>query len=628
MKNTLATNTRKVIVLTLKVLITLLILLSTLTTSNEINYVHNPNNPFLRDHHDSIPCKICLSGAKKVQELARKRVGLGELKKVATEICVLAVKLEKEVCEGAVNLYAESLIDGLITRYVSPAYICTELKICQPHYRLANHTEFAENLLKEERIYHKDSEIESSLKRISHVSDIHLDLNYTEGVNGDCNEPLCCRNNKMNENLNEYSVKNEIMGKFLGLFSEKTDQDISKNNLSGKYGYLGKCDLPLTTLDSLFEDLFSKDPEIVFLTGDNVAHDTWKTTLTDALAATKAIVNTVLKHKTSNALVYPTLGNHESGVVDNIDFRNATFLHDFTEKYAAIYSPLLEHDSAALKSFSTNGYYSSKYKDSDIRIISLNSYNCDALNFYLLKNSTDPGNQFVWLENELRNAEKSNEVVYIIGHIPPGNDAYLSECSLVYKALIDRFSHIIKAQMFGHSHDDELRLISTFFNETETSSIAFIAPSATTYTDHHPSYRTYYYNTTSLEYVDYDQMRLNITKANSNTEKVPEWELAYKFSNLYKTIASDKTGIYNKVMTLGEDTEFTKEVLFQHDAWKETKKSKINEDVVKKGNELKCHFTKDVYDNDVLCTKDNSMRVRVNQAIEKLQGKWYEVIDD
>ena len=31
--------------------------------------------------------------------------------------------------------------------------------------------------------------------RVLHVSDIHVDLNYTEGAEADCGEPICCRQN-------------------------------------------------------------------------------------------------------------------------------------------------------------------------------------------------------------------------------------------------------------------------------------------------------------------------------------------------------------------------------------------------------------------------------------------------
>jgi len=80
----------------------------------------------------------------------------------------------------------------------------------------------------------------------------------------------------------------------------------------------------------------------------------------------------------------------------------------------------------------------------------------------------------------LKNAEKLNEVVYVLGHIPPGDNSYLSECTKRYDAIVDRFSHIIKGQFYGHTHNDEFRTVSEYFDKTKVSGIIFTAPSLTT----------------------------------------------------------------------------------------------------------------------------------------------------
>jgi len=80
----------------------------------------------------------------------------------------------------------------------------------------------------------------------------------------------------------------------------------------------------------------------------------------------------------------------------------------------------------------------------------------------------------------LRLSENSGEVVYIIGHIPPGDSQYLSECTKRYNAIIDRFSNIIKGQFFGHTHNDEFRTVSEYFNKNKTAGIIYTAPSLTT----------------------------------------------------------------------------------------------------------------------------------------------------
>lgn len=72
------------------------------------------------------------------------------------------------------------------------------------------------------------------------------------------------------------------------------------------------------------------------------------------------------------------------------------------------------------------------------------------MNWALIKDPTDPGGMLKWMEEVLRQAEKNNDKVYILGHIPP--NAAIVEWGRRYNALVDRFSYIIRGQFFGHSH--------------------------------------------------------------------------------------------------------------------------------------------------------------------------------
>lgn len=68
----------------------------------------------------------------------------------------------------------------------------------------------------------------------------------------------------------------------------------------------------------------------------------------------------------------------------------------------------------------TKGFFSIELPElNNLKIISLNTQAQNNLNFFLLKDSTDPGNMLQWLENELRASESKGQLVHIIGHIPP-----------------------------------------------------------------------------------------------------------------------------------------------------------------------------------------------------------------
>jgi sphingomyelin phosphodiesterase len=56
----------------------------------------------------------------------------------------------------------------------------------------------------------------------------------------------------------------------------------------------------------------------------------------------------------------------------------------------------------------------------------------------------------------LQESEDLNERVWIIGHIAPGDNTCFHDYSNYYYQIVDRYSHVIAAQFFGHTHKYEL----------------------------------------------------------------------------------------------------------------------------------------------------------------------------
>jgi len=223
--------------------------------------------------------------------------------------------------------------------------------------------------------------------------------------------------------------------------------------------------------------------------------------------------------------VFPALGNHEEYIADQYDPYNDQREKEFLLKMGKMFKQWFTDEE--YESFVTSGYYTKKYLDTNLRIISINCFLCDVLNFFIIKNPTDPENQFKWMEDTLRKAEKDGEVVFIIGHIPPGDSSYTSECSKRYQALVDRFSYIIRGNFFGHTHYDEYRIITEYFNSTNVVGIIYTAPSLTTYSFQNPSFRVYELESENMVLKNYHQYRLNLTEANSQPDSKPEWKIVY-----------------------------------------------------------------------------------------------------
>lgn len=289
-------------------------------------------------------------------------------------------------------------------------------------------------------------------------------------------------------------------------------------------------------------------PDFIIWTGDAPSHSVWDSS--DHEATDVILFFTLLMKDKFNYTIpiYPAIGNHEFYPADLFDPFNQTK----NEKTLNITSDLWREwiGDEAYELYRKRAYYTKKHPDSNLRIISLNTMDCDVLNFNIVKNPTDPILQFTWLENVLRQAEKDNEVVYIIGHIPPGDSTYTSQCSKRYNALIDRFSNIVRGQFYGHTHYDEFRTVHEYFNETNIAGIMHIAPSLTTYTDKSPQFRVYSVDDVSKVVVDYDQYFMNLTKANADPDKTPTWEIMY---NAKKEFAMENMMDYKRFINITDE---------------------------------------------------------------------------
>ena len=108
------------------------------------------------------------------------------------------------------------------------------------------------------------------------------------------------------------------------------------------------------------------------------------------------------------------------------------------------------------------------------------------------------------------------------GFYPNLNSAYLD--------LIQEFSDVIELQLYGHEHNEGLRL-------TPGPSVALMAPAVTPWDSsdpadpRNPGLRLFQYDGVTGEVLDYFQFHLNLTAA--NLEGRAEWALQYSFLDYY-----------------------------------------------------------------------------------------------
>jgi sphingomyelin phosphodiesterase len=340
------------------------------------------------------------------------------------------------------------------------------------------------------------------------LTDPHIDEFYVEGTVANCGELICCRANN--------HVKSGDNTQLLG----------------GKFGVaVARCDIPFITYQSALDFVasffpadYKRDNELfVFYGGDSTAHDDWdytKDRIVNQMAANhKALLQTMRDPSSSyQSLVLSTIGNHDGYPIDQFDLSPGSDW--YLGPWADIMSQSGINNTEALNSLRTFGYYSVLVRPG-VRAIVLNTQYQDILNFYLYKTSDkDPGQQLAFMKLTLQLAQKNNEKVIILGHIPFGitDTSAKPECSFaftsVFAELMEQYSETVIFSAWGHTHKDSFRLIMDKATGAQAKHVGFVAPSVSTWTKQNPSVRLFLIDKQTFQLVDMITYTANITQGN------------------------------------------------------------------------------------------------------------------
>lgn len=473
---------------------------------------------------ESLLCKTCESYVSSINDKDYSKL-YDFLKNMSIEICDKAKMFKREVCIGGVEEMYKPVLDSLKFHYLDKNLICPSLKLCPEYYKYVDIEKLRDEILQDKPQSNNRNEEKKNIGKsdtfyVLHISDVHTDLEYEEGTPSVCDEPVCCRK----------------------------ESKATSDKKAGKWGSLAYCDLPSKTFDKFIDFLKRTGINIEFglWTGDNTSHDIWHQSYERNEANTKYLTESMIKNL--EFTIYPCIGNHESFPVNVYDFlsdREKSFNSFFAEQW----KPWIGEKSAEqMKKFS---YYSTFNEKLNLKIISLNTQACDDENWYLLKDSTDPGNMLQFLREELKSSEEKGEKVYIISHYP--NNSCLDKFGKIQDALYDRFSETIRGIFVGHSHGDGI----SFVRDSRTNQIvgiSMLTGSLTTYSDRNPSFRIIEIDRETLRPVNFHQYRLDLEKANSNPEKEElEFDKVYSFLEEYEIKDMTHIGIHDFLNKLEND---------------------------------------------------------------------------
>lgn len=458
----------------------------------------------------NLSCSACKGLFTVLDFGLKKDAGVAWVGSMAIKMCTLMKIAPPAVCQSAVHLFQDDMVDVWTRSVLSPSEACGLLlgSTCGEWDIFSSWNISLPKVPKPAPKPPKPPVPGAPVSRVLFLTDLHWDQDYLEGADPSCENPLCCRRDSGPPPASRLGA--------------------------GHWGEYSKCDLPLWTLESLLSGLGPAGPfDMVYWTGDIPAHNIWHQSRQDQLRALTT-VTALVKKFLGPVPVYPAVGNHESTPVNSFPppfiegNQSSRWLYEAMAEAWESWLP-----AEALRTLRIGGFYAFSPRPG-LRLISLNMNFCSRENFWLLINSTDPAGQLQWLVGELQAAEEQGDKVHIIGHIPPGH--CLKSWSWNYYRIIARYENTVAGQFFGHTHVDEFEL---FYDEETLSrplSVAFLAPSATTYIGLNPGYRVYQidgnYSGSSHVVLDHETYILNLTEANK-PGAIPHWQLLYRARETY-----------------------------------------------------------------------------------------------
>ncbi|KAK3089276.1 hypothetical protein FSP39_002271 [Pinctada imbricata] len=302
------------------------------------------------------------------------------------------------------------------------------------------------------------------------------------------------------------------------------------NSIFGNY----LCDAPMKLVQSALSFMKKQhsDPDFILWTGDSVPHVDSSTMDRTKVLQNIGVVAQQLRNKFPNTTIYPVLGNHDEFPQDAYPSGTTTYYTDVlsTGKYDTMLS-----DEAA-EQFKKGGYYSAATL-TNLKIIGLNTnlyYDMDKLT----ANASDPGDQFKWLRQQLRQSKADNQKVIFLAHVPPGffelYDGlmwFYDKFNTEYVGIMRNFSDVISTHIYGHEHTDSFRILHD--NEDNPCGILFLSPAVTPWKStlkgvgsNNPSVRLYTYNQLTGHVINYQQFYLDLSETVKTGKDA--WKLEYE----------------------------------------------------------------------------------------------------
>ncbi|EJD50479.1 sphingomyelin phosphodiesterase [Auricularia subglabra TFB-10046 SS5] len=448
-------------------------------------------------------CDDCHALLVPVQQLAQ--LGDAPFSAGLVGICQAIGAADADVCAGAVGMQAPIIahaMRSISTQGQTATKVCDALfGLCAPPPVNA----FAVPLPPKPKPQRPHAPLPAKQPPLTvvHMSDVHIDRDYTVGAEANCTKPICCRN-----------------------FADSGNAPPKVP--AGPFGD-SACDAPVGLADAMLKAVKKLNPDFAIFTGDVVEHDIW---LVDREEATTDMVafNSELASFLGRIPVFPTLGNHDTAPVNS--FPRSDAVQRAPNNSASSSQWVFDTQAqgwarwigraGAQEVRHVSGSYAAVVPGTKLRVISLNTQYAYKQNFWLYDTDAvvhDPQGLLAFVARQLQEAEDCGEKAWIIGHIPSGKSDFLADQSNYFDQIVQRYEDTLAGNFFGHTHVDQFEIAySDFSNRTGANAVSvnMIAPSVTP-TSGNPAFKVYTLDSSTYALLDVRVFSANLTSPTFQT---------------------------------------------------------------------------------------------------------------
>ncbi|KAJ7041817.1 sphingomyelin phosphodiesterase [Mycena alexandri] len=354
--------------------------------------------------------------------------------------------------------------------------------------------------------------------RVVHLSDVHIDRQYTPGSEANCTKPICCR--------------------------DFADSPTVPTLPAGPNGN-SHCDSPVPLADSMLAAIERLKPTFSIFTGDVAERAVWLVNQSDVYADLHDF-NAEMASKLS-APIFPSIGlrcfpffcrsltssmigNHDTSPV-NLFARTTSNTVNNSQWVFDIQSSDWERwikGSAASQVDHHSGSYSALVSGTNLRIMAVNTQYWYKQNFWLYDSDVqrpDPNGIISFMVDQLQAAEDAGERMWIIGHIPIGG----GDLSNYYNQVLQRYKNTIAGQFFGHTHGDQFQI--AYSNYSDQTAHTAVSAALIVGACGNPAFKVYDIDPDTFEVMDSSVFFTNASDAHFQVN--PQWSLYYSARETY-----------------------------------------------------------------------------------------------